>query len=172
METKFNPYNTTGTVIFSRMRKFFLGKQTPDLFTRISCNIALLYFFYIFLWALTIFIAFNFGQNLPKAKNWNDLFLAIGTKYGISDIYFSFTLYLATLIAFSLFLFAGTLMVWRKKINGYLLVLSSTFVCSMVPFLLLGIDYVKNESSWFEYTFAAIVIILFTIDYILKKRTI
>lgn len=172
MEPKFNPYNTKGRVIFGRIRKFFLGKETPSIFSRISCNIALLYFLYIFLWSVAIFIAFNFGQNLPKAKNWNELFQAIGTKYNIADIQFSFTLYLISLLTFSLILFVGVLLVWRRKLRGYLMVIFSAMFCTGISLILLGIEYVKNEATWFEFGFGAIVIAFFTIDYFLKRRIV
>jgi hypothetical protein len=172
MEPKFNPYNTKGTVVFGRMRKLFLGKKTPPIFTRIACNLALLYFLYVFFWALTIFIAFHFGQNLPKAENWNTIFSSIGTKYHISDIHFSFTLYLISLLTCSVIMLAGVLMVWRNRLNGYLLVLIPTLVCTTIAFMVLGMEYVKNEASWFEFTFGGIVIALFSIDYFLKRRLV
>ena len=140
--------------------------------SRIGCNIALLYFLYIFLWSVAIFIAFNFGQNLPKAENWNTLFQAIGTKYQIADIRFSFTLYLISLITFSLILFAGVLLVWRKKMRGYLMVIFSALFCTGISIILLGVEYVKNESTWFEFAFGGIVIAFFTIDYFLKKKVV
>jgi hypothetical protein len=147
-----------------------LGKNTPQIFTRIACNIAILYFLYVFFWALVIFIAFNFGQNLPKAENWNAIFSSIGTKYHIADIYFSFTLYLIVLLSSSVLMLAGVLMVWRRRIKGYFFVLIPAIICTTVAMALLGMEYVKNESGWFEYVFGGIIITLFTIDYFLKRR--
>lgn len=170
MEPKFNPYNTKGSVVFGRIRKLFLGKNTPPIFTRIACNVAILYFLYVFFWSLVIFIAFNFGQNLPKSENWNAIFSSIGTKYNIADIHFSFTLYLITILTCSVVMLAGVLMVWRRRMKGYLFVLVPALVCMFIAFILLGLEYVQHESGWFEFIFGGIVILLFSIDYFIKRR--
>lgn len=167
---KFNPYNAKGSVLFGRMRKFFLGKNTPGLFTRIICNIAILYFFYVFLYALTMLLAFKFGRNLPQGPHWEELFKTMGTKYGISNINLSFTLYLIALITFSVTSFLATMFVWRKKMKGYLPVIASAIICTFAAFVFLGIDYVKAEMGWWEFAAGGIVIVLFTVDFIIKKR--
>ncbi|HYG49604.1 MAG TPA: hypothetical protein VD905_01825 [Flavobacteriales bacterium] len=167
---KFNPYNTKGTVVFGRVRRFFLGKNTPALFTRITCNIAILYFFYVFLYALTMLLAFKFGKNLPQGPHWEKLFEGIGQKYGITNINLSYTLYLLTLIVFSVTSFLSTMFVWRKRINGYIPVIASAVICAFSAFIFLGMDYVKAETGWWEYAFGGLVIVLFTIDFILQKR--
>ena len=154
------------------MRKFFLGKNTPNIFTRILCNFGLLYFFYLFFWTLIIIIAFNFGQNLPKAENWNKLFLEIGVRYNILDIHMSYSIYLYSLLLICASFFIGILLVWRKKVKGYYFVIISTLASIFIPFVLLGYEFVKNECGWFEFLFSGLVITLFTIDYFLRRRLV
>ena len=47
MEVKkeFNPYHTKGSVVYGRIKTFFLGKEKPRLFTRINAVIAFVYLF-------------------------------------------------------------------------------------------------------------------------------
>jgi hypothetical protein len=167
---KFNPYNTKGTVVFSRVRNFFLGKNTPGLFTRISCNISILYFFYIFLYALTILLAFKFGKNLPQGDHWKKLFEAIGAKYGITNIDLSFTLYLVSLIVFSVISFLATMFVWRRRLKGYLPVIASAIICTFASFAFLGVNYVEAETGWWEFAFGGTVIVLFTVDFFARRK--
>lgn len=170
MEIKYNPYHTKGSVVFSRFRKFFLGKKVPDLFTRIICNISFLYFFYVFLWALTIFIAFVFGQNLPKAENWNKIFLEVGMKYQLQNVYLDFTMYLITDLLFASLFFVGILLVWRNKLIGYWFSIAGVVVCSTSALVFLGIEYMRNEGAWWEVIMECIVFLLLLLNYFIRKR--
>lgn len=171
MEKKvYSPYHAKGSVIFGRIRAFFMGQEPPSLFTRINCNLALLYLVYIFGWALVVFLSLNFGKNLPQAVDWDKLFAAIGSKYAIADIHFSFTLYLLTLLAASAVLFAGMITAWRKKTIGFLLVAIATLVSALSPLFILGMAYVKNECGWWEFASAGMVFTLFTIDYLMRRK--
>jgi hypothetical protein len=168
----YNPYHAKGSVIFGRIRAFFMGQEPPSLFTRINCNLGLLYLFYIFGWTLVVFLSLNFGKNLPHAGNWDKLFTAIGEKYAITDIHFSFTVYLLTLLVASAVLFAGMVTAWRRKIVGFILVMAAALVSTVSPLLILGLPYVKNECGWWEFAFGGMVFSLFTIDYLVRRKKI
>lgn len=171
MEKKaYSPYHAKGSVIFGRIRAFFMGQEPPSAFTRINCNLALLYLFYIFGWTLVVFLSLNFGKNLPHGDTWNQLFTAIGEKYAISDIHFSFTVYLATLFLASAALFAGMITAWRRKTMGFILVMSAVFVSTLSPLLILGGAYVKNECGWWEFASGGLVLSLFSIDYLVRRK--
>lgn len=166
----YNPYHAKGSVIFGRIRAFFMGQEPPSAFTRINCNLALLYLFYIFGWALVVFLSLNFGKNLPHGDEWNKLFDAIGARYAITNIHFSFTLYLVTLFVVSAVLFAGMITAWRKKTMGFLMVMGATVVSLVAPMLILGLAYVKNECGWWEFASGIIVLALFTTDYLIRRK--
>lgn len=166
----YNPYHAKGSVIFGRIRSFFMGQEPPSAFTRINCNLALLYLFYIFGWTLVVFLSLNFGKNLPNGEQWYRLFDAVGAKYSITNIHFSFTVYLVTLFVVSGVLFAGMITAWRKKILGFLLVMGATLVSLIAPVLILGLSYVKNECGWWEFASGTLVLTLFTIDYIMRRK--
>lgn len=166
----YNPYHAKGSVIFGRIRAFFMGQEPPSAFTRINCNLALLYLFYIFGWTLVVFLSLNFGKNLPHAGNWDKLFAAIGSKYHITNIHFSFTVYLGTLLATSVVLFMGMITAWRRKLLGFILVMAATLVSLVAPLLILGLEYVKNECGWWEFAAGGLVLTLFTIDYLVRRK--
>lgn len=172
MQPPFNPYHTKGTVIFSRLRRSFLGTGTPGWFTRINCNVAILYFIYVFGWALAVFIAFQFGQNLPKAKNWNELFEAIGAKYQIPNIHFAFSAYLLTMLLCSLILLIGVMLVWRTKMKGFYWVFTALVILEVTPFLLLGMEFIRHEEGWWEFVIPGLILVLFLTDFLIRRKKI
>lgn len=166
----YNPYHAKGSVIFGRARAFFVGHEPPSGFTRINCNLALIYFFYTLVWALVVFLSLNFGKNLPTAGNWDKLFIAIGEKYHISDIHFSFTLYLMTLFVCCAIMLTGLITAWRKKLAGFVLVMISSAISTLSPILILGMTYVRNECGWWEFAAGGLVFALFTMDYLMRRK--
>lgn len=172
VKKEFNPYQAKSSVIFHRIKVFFLGKETPKLFTRINCNLGIVYLLYIFFWALIVFIALKSGKNLPNAEAWKKIFISIGSKYRIPDIQLAFTSYLIALLIASVLLFFGIILTWRKRISGYYFMFTGIGIAMTSALILMGIDYVQNESGWWEFAIGGLITVLFLIDYMIFKKSL
>jgi hypothetical protein len=167
---KINPYHTKGSDVLLYIKRFFLGRQKPDIYTRVICNIGLLAFFFYFIWTLIVLLALHFGQNLPRAANWNHLFEKIGNKYQIQNIQLVFDVYLIVLLLACIGMFVGLILVWRRKKPGYWFFMVSLLVSQLAPLLIMGVNYYAAEIMWYEWISATVILSLFVIDYLLQRR--
>lgn len=167
---KINPYHTKGSDVLLFVKRAFLGKKKPDIYTRVICNFGFLAFFFYFFWALVVLIALHFGQNLPKASNWNYLFEKIGNKYNIQNIQMLFDIYLVVLLVACLTMLFGLMLVWRRRIPGYWFFITALIITQVAPLLLLGTAYYTAEVMWYEWISATAILTMFVIDYFIQRK--
>lgn len=155
---------------FSRYKVFFLGAKNPWWFTQLVFYIGLAGFFYFLIWNLLHFLAVSMVDIYPKAEKIKTLFIEIGTKYEIIDPLSKIKYMTLTNMIASGVMFFGLIIIWRRKKAGYFFVLGGLAVCILTPFLLMGMKYISAEITWFEYSYALILVTLLFID--LKIRPI
>jgi hypothetical protein len=127
-------------------RAIILGKERPNLLTRISLIIAFLIWVYLFSWQLLTLVAILFSDNLAHADGIKAAYHSIGkNKYGFIDG--AVRLKLFTLVQLGLYLMSlvGLVFVWRQKRWGFILYLLSYMLILISSLLIMGWTYIEKE---------------------------
>lgn len=129
-----------------RFRILILGKENPNVITRISLLIAFLIWIYLFSWQLLTLVAIIFSDNLAHADGIKAAYHSIGkNNYVFIDgavrlKFFTFVqlgLYLLSLI--------GLIFVWRQKKWGFILYILSYVLILVSTLLIMGWTYIERE---------------------------
>lgn len=133
---------------------FIVGTEKPNMLTQISVAIGLCIWFYFFSWHLLTFLSLTMMENLDKANELDSAFNRIGGKYQML-LPGNITTYLwihslIQLIVFSISL-TGLILIWRKKKIGFLLYIFSNASTYIITFFVLGLAYMANELSFFDF---------------------
>jgi hypothetical protein len=133
---------------------FIVGTEKPNMLTQISVAFGLCIWFYFFSWHLLTFLSLTMMENLDKANELDSAFNRIGGKYQML-LPGNITTYLwihslIQLIVFSISL-TGLILIWRKKKIGFLLYIFSNASTYIITFFVLGLAYMANELSFFDF---------------------
>lgn len=133
---------------------FIVGTEKPNMLTQISVALGLCIWFYFFSWHLLTFLSLTLMENLDKAHELDSAFNRIGGKYQML-LPGNITTYLwihslIQIIVFSVSL-VGLILIWRKKKIGFLLYIFANASTYIITFLVLGLAYMANELSFFDF---------------------
>jgi ABC-type transport system involved in cytochrome c biogenesis permease component len=117
-----------------------------------------------------VLLLLDFGTGLPKYKEWNEIFLSYGLKYGIYDIHFMFNTFVVCVLVFSVALLIGIILTWRQKKGGHVIVIISQVLLAASPLLIMGVEYFNAEVLAYEWMSAGVLMLLFLTGYFLKLR--
>lgn len=158
---------------FKRIKKFILGTYNPSLYTQIILIASIFYFLWWVMRYTLNMIAIQMIEVLPETEKINQLFNDVGQRYAIDnlkDTYFAICI--TELICAGLF-FTSILLIWRAYKLGYYLFFLSFIVSLPTIYFWLGMDFINNEQSRFEYIIPLILMALCIIDVIFfyKSKT-
>ncbi len=152
---------------------FIVGTEKPNMLTQISVALGLCIWFYFFSWHLLTFLSLTLMENLDKANELDSAFNRIGGKYQML-LPGNITTYLwihslIQLIVFSVSL-VGLILIWRKKKIGFLLYIFSNASTYIITFFVLGLAYMANELSFFDFVLLLAATLYFATGYWLFYR--
>lgn len=152
---------------------FIVGTEKPNMLTQISVALGLCIWFYFFSWHLLTFLSLTLMENLEKANELDSAFNRIGGKYQML-LPGNITTYLwihslIQLIVFSVSL-VGLILIWRKKKIGFLLYIFSNASTYIITFFVLGLAYMANELSFFDFVLLLAATLYFATGYWLFYR--
>lgn len=157
--------------IFLRVRRFVLGKEKPDLLTRISTMAVFVIWIYLISWQVLTFLSVMLVNTIEKTEGGLNgpatikaAFQRVGSReYGFADTMNRLTIHSTAQLILFVVALAGIVLVYRKKRIGfilYILPLLSTFVAT---YFILGWNYIKNEVSGTDSILLLMTVIYFAI---------
>jgi hypothetical protein len=146
------------------IKNFILGKYNPSVYTQIVLILSILYFFWWIARYSINLIAIQMIEVLPKTEKINNLFNTVGERYAIDNLKDTyFTVCIIELCCAGLFLTA-IILLWRSYKLGYYLLYISFIISLPTIYFWLGMDFINNEQSRFEYIIPLILMALYIID--------
>lgn len=132
--------------LLQRIKNLVLGKQRPNLLTRVSVWAGFLIWIYLITWQLLTLISLLLMGSLKQSELVEGSFHRVGSKlYGYADTVN--VLYIHTFIQLVLFgiMLMGLILIWRKKRLGFLLYTASNVSTLLATFTVLGPVYFSEE---------------------------
>jgi len=164
--------SATYNIKFSRVKNFFLGKEIPGIYTQLIFITGAISFLWFFSWNLLNLLALHMIENEDKMKHLKMIFYELRDHYGVYDVFTAYYLMVMLSLAGSGIMLIGLLFTWRKKIWASYLFLAGQTICLLSPILFMGISFFLNEMHPAEYFGPFLIIILFTIEIWLRRRTV
>lgn len=154
--------------ILQRIWIFIIGKKAPNMMTQVSVAIGFAIWLYLFSWHLITFLAISLMGNLDNASQLEAAFARIGSQYS-GYIFGNVTSYLlvhaiAQMIIFGVAL-TGLVLIWRQKKLGFLLYIFSNAAVYPVTFFIMGMHYMGNELSVFDFLLLLAITLYFATGY-------
>lgn len=151
-----------------RIWVFIIGTVKPNMLTQVSVAIGFFIWLYFFSWHLLTFITLSLMGTLDKSEELHAAFNRIGSKYQMllpGDI--TTYLWIHTIVQLIVFAVAliGLILIWRQKKIGFPLYIFSNIATYIVTFFLLGMSYMYNELSVYDFLMMLAVTIYFASGY-------
>lgn len=154
---------TVKTTLFQRFKRLVLGKERPNLLTRISVIIGFVGWLYLFSWHMITFLSLILLGNLKQSKDIRPAYQALGQKYGFVDTISALKIYsLVQVIIYCIILF-GLILIWRKKKLGFLFYVSTFILSLLTTYFMMGFQYMKHEIPIFDFILIGSSILYFSI---------
>jgi len=138
-----------------KIKHLILGKERPNLLTRVSVGVVFIMWVYLFSWYLMTFLSLMMMNGLKPGWR-NDVipaFHRVGSKlYGYADTVNMLTVH--SLIQFAVFfiMLLGLILVWRKKRIGFIFYIAGAVGSLVATFIILGYDYLIAETTVVHWT--------------------
>jgi hypothetical protein len=159
--------------ILQKIWIFIIGKETPNLVTRVSVAVALFAWLYFFSWHLITFLTISLMGTLDNAQLLEIAFAKVGGQYS-TYIFGNVTSYLLVHSLVQMIIcgvsLSGLVLIWRKKKAGFLLYVFSNIAVYPVTFLIMGARYMYNELSIFDFFLLLALTLYFLAGYWLFYR--
>lgn len=129
-----------------RFRILILGRERPNLLTRISLLIAFLIWIYLFSWQLLTLVSIIFSGSLAHADGIKAAYHSIGSNnYGFVDG--AIRLKFFTIVQLGLYFLSliGLIFIWRSKKWGFILFILSYVLVLLSTLLIMGSTYIMKE---------------------------
>lgn len=134
---------------FQRIRRLILGKEKPNLITRISVGAGFLIWVYLISWYVLTLLSILLMGSLKQADLVQGSFNRVGSKlYGYSDTINRLTLHtVLELLIFGVVLI-GLILIYRKKRIGFLMYVIGNVAAVLATIFILGLKYFQYETSY------------------------
>ena len=126
--------------LIQRIKHVILGKERPNLLTRLSVWAGFLLWIYLVSWQILTLLSLVLMGSLKQADLVEKSFIRVGSKlYGYADTVSLITIHtLLQLVAFGVILF-GLILIWRKKRLGFLLYVIGNVLIILITVFVLGL---------------------------------
>jgi hypothetical protein len=134
--------------VFQRLRNLILGKEKPNLLTRISVGAGFLIWIYLISWHVLTLLSILLMGSLKQSELVEGAFNRVGSKlYSYPDTINTLTVHtLLQLILFGIILL-GLVLIWRKKKIGFLLYVASHVGTIFITIIVMGMEFFTAETS-------------------------
>jgi hypothetical protein len=152
--------------VVQKVKHFFLGKEKPNLFRRISVVFGFFIWLYFAIWQGLIFLSIVLMNRLQNPEMIQKTFDRIGAKYtflhrwglNTTDVLLYHSLGMFVFFGLSLF---GLILIYRQKKSGHILYLFSNIFAVIFTIVLLGMNYFNQEISLIDKIIFTIVTLYF-----------
>lgn len=153
-----------------RVRRMILGKEKPNLLTRISCGLGLLVWFYLISWhVVTLLVLFLFNT-LKHPEKIRAAFGRVGGSYGLGDPINLLIGHSAIQIILYLVMLVGIIFIYRKKKLGFLMYVIAAAATFIATFIIMGPKYMSNELSLVDTALLGVTAVYFGIGALIFYR--
>jgi hypothetical protein len=137
--------------LIQRIKRLILGKERPNIFTRVSVWAGFLVWIYLVSWQILTLLSLFLMDSLKQAELVEKSFIRVGSKlYGYADTVNLLMIHtLLQLIAFGIILF-GLILIWRKKRLGFLLYVIGNVLILLITVFVLGMKYFRSEMTYVD----------------------
>ena len=133
--------------LLQRVRRLILGKEKPNLLTRISCGVGLVLWIYLVSWHILTFVALFLFDTLKSSDVIRASFNRVGGRYIQGDPINHLLVYSLLEIAIYFVMLVGLILIYRKKKLGFLLFVFGGLATFLGTFLIMGYDFLMKETS-------------------------
>ena len=156
---------------FQRIKRIILGKQRPNLLTRISVLVGFVVWIYLFLWQFMTLISLLLMPNLEQSDYLKPIYKKVGEYYyGYEDTYNQLLMHSFVQIIICMVLFIGLVLIWRKLKLGIVLFILGNIATLFVTYFLMGQDYLINETPIVDFVLIGVLILYFSLGFFLFYR--
>jgi hypothetical protein len=149
--------------VLNGFKKFFFGKENPEMLQKIAIYINLIIWFIFLIWHILSYSAISFREVIYEVKKVNVeiLILNRGSELGYDPSVFMNRLLMfhkLSIVCWSI-IFVGISLMWRlKKSYLYFILIPILFYISLL-FFYMGFDYFKKDTTFFDKIIFAVFII-------------
>lgn len=158
--------NTTAS---QRFKRVILGKERPNLLTRVSVITAFIAWLYLFSWQILTFLSIILLDNLDQSDYVKAVYVRVGNVYG-NNITNKLFVHSACQIGLYLIILFGLILIWRKKKLGFLIYVIGNLVSFLLTFVLMGFYYLVNEIPIFDFILIGGLTLYFSIGLFIFYR--
>lgn len=159
------------TTFFQRIRRFLMGKEGPDLLTRVSVIAGALIWIYLFAWQLMTFVSTMLIGNVHESGKLRSAFYNLGkTNYNLNDTVSTLKMHSLIQIIIYLLILASLILIWRKRKVGFLIYVVGNVASLFITMVMMGWGYLLNEIPIFDFILIGITTIYFSIGILLFYR--
>lgn len=133
--------------LLQRVRRLILGKQKPNLLTRVSCGIGLVLWIYLISWHVLTFVALMLFDTLKSSEVIRASFNRVGGRYIQGDPINHLIIYSMLEIIIYIVMLFGLILIYRKKKLGFLLFVFGGLATFLVTFFIMGYNFLMKETS-------------------------
>ena len=133
-----------------KIKQLILGKERPNLLTRVSVGAGLVIWVYLFSWHLLTFLSLQMMSGLKPGwrRDVVPAFHRVGSKlYGYADTVNMLSVHALVQFLMYFMILLGLILIWRKKKLGFLLYIFGAIGSLIVTTIILGWDYLINETT-------------------------
>jgi hypothetical protein len=132
-----------------RVRVLILGRERPNLVTRVSVGIGFGIWVYLVTWQILTLMTLLLMSSIDQSELLQSAFSRVGSNlYGYTNTIGRLTIHnIVELIAYGAVLI-GLIFIYRKKRIGFLIYIIGNFVIIMATPLILGLKYFQHEMSY------------------------
>jgi hypothetical protein len=152
--------------VVQKIKHFFLGKEKPNLFRRISVVIGFFIWLYFAIWQGLIFLSIVLMNRLQNPEMIQKTFDRVGAKYtflhrwglNTTDVLLYHSLGMFVFFGLSLF---GLILIYRQKKIGHVLYFITNIFATIFTIILLGMNYFNHEISLIDKIFFSVATLYF-----------
>lgn len=133
-----------------KIKRLILGKEGPNLLTRVSVGAGLVVWIYLFSWHLLTFMSLQMMSGLKPGwrRDVVPAFHRVGSKlYGYADTVNMLSVHSLVQFLMYFMILLGLILIWRKKKLGFMLYVFGSVGSLIVTSIILGWDYLINETT-------------------------
>ena len=150
--------------LFQRVKTVILGKEKPNLITRISVISGFVIWVYLFSGQLLTYLALLMHNTLSQSTKIKGAYTRVGKEmYGLGDPIALLKIHSLIQIIIYVLILAGLILIWRKKKLGFALYIVGFAISLFVSFILMGWKFMAKEILFIDYILILGTVIYFAI---------
>lgn len=147
-----------------RLRRLLLGKEKPNLATRLSVNVAFGVWVYLASWQVLTFMVLMLMNSLEDAAVIEGAFNRLGSKmYRFTNTVELLSIHNLVQLGIYWLILVSLILIYRKKRIGFLLYVIGNVSLILSTILIMGLKYFQTETSYSYLILIGVTTIYFAI---------